>query len=163
MPEASGFRLRFLSRDGLGVCNTKSSAGPHVLLRGHEPRRTGWTDPERVAAYVYNTATGEGLDLRVPDAPFVIETFCMEDHGIVSGYRYSQSGAIEPILQSPSNIGAENWGLSTHRSTLYAVADAFSVPPLEDVRRLIHGLTDKFWCRADHEAVPKAGASGKAE
>src|ERR1017187_3304312 len=84
---------------------------PHILFWGHEPRpATGWTDPERVAAYVYNTATGQGLGWRVPNAPFVMETFCMGDHGIVSGYRADAGGKTEPVLLSPVNDAAVAWG-----------------------------------------------------
>jgi hypothetical protein len=36
------------------------------------------------------------LQWRVPDAPFVMETFCMGDHGIVAGYRTDAGGRIEP-------------------------------------------------------------------
>jgi hypothetical protein len=45
---------------------------PAVLFWGHEPRATGWTDPDLVAAWMYNTATGHGLQWRVPDAPWFV-------------------------------------------------------------------------------------------
>lgn len=81
---------------------------PHILFWGHQPRpATGWTDPERVGSYVDNTATGHGLEWRVPDAPFVMESFCTGDHGIVSGYRADPAGRIEPVLLSPRNDAAE--------------------------------------------------------
>lgn len=68
----------------IGVSEAAGMSRPHILFWGHEPRAaTGWTDPERVGSFVYNTATGQGLGWRVPDAPFVMETFCMGDHGIV--------------------------------------------------------------------------------
>jgi hypothetical protein len=58
----------------ISVCEAAGMARPHILFWGHEPRpATGWTDPERVGSYVYNTATGQGLGWRVPDAPFVME------------------------------------------------------------------------------------------
>ena len=107
------------------VCEAAGMSRPSVLFWGHEPRpATGWTDPERVAAYMYNTATGQGLQWRVPDAPFVMETFCMGDHGIVSGYRTDAAGQIQPVLLSPSNDAAEAWGLRLYRSTLYAFCAA---------------------------------------
>jgi hypothetical protein len=31
---------------------------------------------------VYNASTGEGFQWRVPDVPFISESFCMADHGI---------------------------------------------------------------------------------
>jgi hypothetical protein len=47
------------------VCEAAGMGRPHVLFWGHEPRSaTGWTDPERVGAYVYNTATGQAWDGR---------------------------------------------------------------------------------------------------
>ena len=68
------------------LCESAGMGRPTVLFWGHEPRlATGWTDPDVVAAYMYNTATGHGLEWRDPDVPFLMETFCMADHGIVSG------------------------------------------------------------------------------
>ena len=62
----------------VSVCEAAGMARPHILFWGHEPRpATGWTDAERVGSYVYNTAIGHGLGWRIPDAPFVMETFCM--------------------------------------------------------------------------------------
>lgn len=105
----------------IGMCEAEGMPRPNILFWGHEPRpATGWTDPERVGSYNYNTATGEGLGWRVPDAPFVMETFCMGDHGVVSGYRADEAGQTEPVLLSPRNDAAEAWGLRLYRFTLYA-------------------------------------------
>jgi hypothetical protein len=132
------------------LCEAEGMTRPHVLFWGHEPRpATGWTDPERVRSYVYNTATGQGLDWRVPDAPFIMETFCMGDHGIVSGYRADADGQTEPMLLSPRNDAAEAWGLRLYRSTLYAFCTALDtsrVLPDDDVRPLAHQVLDAFWC-----------------
>jgi hypothetical protein len=105
------------------LCEAAGMSRPAVLFWGHEPRTTGWTDP-RVAAYMYNTATGEGLRWRVPNVPFIMETFCMADHGIVSGYRKDATGTIHPELMSPDNKAARDWGLGLYRSVLYAFAMA---------------------------------------
>ncbi len=98
---------------------------------------------------MYNTATGHGLQWRVPDVPFIMETFCMADHGIVSGYRRDPGGPIRPELQSPRNDAAESWGLGLYRSVLYAFATALDpgagLPP-DDVRPLVHQVLDAFWC-----------------
>jgi hypothetical protein len=141
------------------VCEAKGMTRPHVLFWGHEPRpATGWTDPERVASYVYNTATGHGLQWRVPDAPFIMETFCMGDHGIVSGYRTGATGQAEPVLLSPRNDAAESWGLHLYRSTLYAFCAALDTGLSDhDVRPLIHQLMDAFWC---HPTLAEARAWG---
>ena len=132
------------------VCEAAGMSRPSALFWGHEPRPdTGWTDPERVAAYMYNTATGQGLQWRVPNAPFLMETFCMGDHGIVSGYRADASGKIEPVLLSPSNDAAEAWGLRLYRSTLYAFCAALKADgglPDDEVRPLVHQVMDAFWC-----------------
>jgi hypothetical protein len=132
------------------ICEAEGMTRPHVLFWGHEPRpATGWTDPERVGSYVYNTATGQGLQWRVPDAPFIMETFCMGDHGIVSGYRADAAGQTEPVLLSPGNNAAEAWGLRLYRSTLYAFCAALDtghVPPGDDVRPMVHQVLDAFWC-----------------
>ncbi len=132
------------------ICEAEGMTRPHVLFWGHEPRpATGWTDPERVGSYVYNTATGQGLRWRVPDAPFIMETFCMGDHGIVSGYRADAGGRTEPVLLSPRNDAAEAWGLQLYRSTLYAFCAALDTGrglPGDDVRPLAHQVMDAFWC-----------------
>ncbi|NKY27934.1 hypothetical protein [Nocardia gamkensis] len=128
------------------VCEAASFERPHVLFWAHELRPTGWTDPDRVAAYMYNTAAQQGAHWRVADAPFVVETFCMGDHGIVSGYQRTHVGQVEPILQSHNNRPAEEWGVSLYRSTLYAFADAVTDIP-DDPRPLIHELMNAFWCQ----------------
>jgi hypothetical protein len=132
------------------VCEAAGMHRPHVLFWGHEPRAaTGWTDSERVGSYMYNTGTGQGLGWRVPNAPFVMETFCMGDHGIVSGYRADAGGKTEPVLLSPVNDAAVAWGLRLYRSTLYAFCAALEGDGgLQggDVRPLVHEVTDAFWC-----------------
>jgi hypothetical protein len=131
------------------LCEAAGMSRPAVLFWGHEPRVTGWTDP-RVAAYMYNTATGEGLRWRVPDVPFIMETFCMADHGIVSGYRKDATGTIHPELMSPETNPARDWGLGLYRSALYAFATALGpareLPP-GDLRPVVHQVLDAFWCR----------------
>ena len=134
---------------------------PHILFWGHEPRAaTGWTDSDRMRAYVYNTTTGQDLEWRVPDAPFVMETFCVGDHGIVSSYRINGAGRIEPVLLSPANDAAEAWGLQLYRSTLYAFCTALSFDRGlrgDDVRPLVHQVMDAFWC---HPSLAEAVAWG---
>jgi hypothetical protein len=140
------------------MCEAEGMTRPDVIFWGHEPREaTGWTDPDRVAAYVYNTATGQGVQWRVPDAPFVMETFCMGDHGIVSGYRAGGAGRIEPVLLSAGNEAAKAWGLGVYRETLYAFCQALDPGgglPADDVRPLVHQVLEAFWCHpAEAEAL----------
>jgi hypothetical protein len=127
------------------VCEDAGQPRPHALLWGHEPRTSGWTDPDRVAGYLYNTATGAGLKWRVPDAPFLIETFCMADHGIVTGYQRTSTGAVEPVLQAIDNPAIQDWGLALYRAALYAFCAAFPVPTTGDARPVIHAVMDAFW------------------
>ena len=130
------------------LCEAAGMARPAVLFWGHEPRATGWTSAT-VAAYMYNTATGQGLAWRVPDAPFIMETFCMADHGIVSGYQTDAAGRVYPNLTSQANNAADAWGLELYRSALYAFVAA--LPPGREcheaeLRPVIHQLLDAFWC-----------------
>jgi hypothetical protein len=83
-----------------------------------------------------------------------METFCMGDHGIVSGYRKDDAGTIRPELLSPRNDAADAWGLGLYRSALYAFATALGPPrdlPSSDLRPLVHQLLDAFWCRPTQE------------
>jgi hypothetical protein len=142
------------------VCQTAGPGRPHALLWGHEPRPTGWTDPGRVAAYMYNTATGQGIQWRVPDAPFAIETFCMGEHGILTGYAHAPCGRIEPVLAAQVNTPAQAWGLRLYRAVLYAFCAALiSAGPIPDgdIRPLIWRVMDAFWC---HPTAAEARAWG---
>jgi hypothetical protein len=131
------------------VCEQAGMTRPHILFWGHEPRATGWTDPDRVTAWMYNTATGRGLRWRVPDAPFAVETFCMGDHGIVTGYTRAPDGQVEPVLAAPVNAPAQAWGLRLYRRVLYAFCDALTAtgPILDaDARPAVWRVMDAFWC-----------------
>lgn len=134
------------------MCEAAGMSRPAVLFWGHEPRSTGWTSPQ-VAAYMYNTATGQGLHWRVPDAPFIMESFCMADHGIVSGYRTDATGTVHPELMSPDNNAARAWGLDLYRSVLYAFAAELAhggeMQP-GDLRPAVNRVLDAFWCHPTH-------------
>jgi hypothetical protein len=107
---------------------------------------------------MYDTSRGEGLDLRVPDAPFIVETFCMGDHGILSGYRKTPAGRIEPILSAETNTAAVAWGLEVYRSVLYAFCDALDGGLDCDVRPLVHKVMDAFWCHPTREEAEAWGS-----
>jgi hypothetical protein len=136
------------------LCESAGMGRPTVLFWGHEPRRaTGWTDPDLVAAYMYNTATGHGLQWRVPDVPFLMETFCMGDHGIVSGYRKDATGKVRAEFLSRQNDAANTWGLPLYRSALYAFVAALNPArglPVDELRPLVHQLLEAFWCHPTH-------------
>jgi hypothetical protein len=123
---------------------------PYVFFWAHEPRSTGWTDPTRVRPYVYNTATGDGLDLRIPDTPYIVETFCMSDHGIVADYRRESDGHVEAIAEASTNPTVQAWGFDTFRSTIYEFCDRLEwcgVPPGApiELRPVISRLLRAFW------------------
>ncbi|MFI1919346.1 hypothetical protein [Nocardia sp. NPDC020380] len=129
---------------------TEGLPQPHVFFWAHEPRVTGWTDRDRVSAYMYNTDTKDGVDLRVPDTPFVIETFCMSDHGIVADFQRLKNGEIVPVLESETNQPVEAWGLKTVRHTIDGFCDALPTSAAKllattDVRPLISLLLHTFW------------------
>jgi len=134
----------------INLCESAGMGRPTVLFWGHEPRpATGWTDPDVVAAYMYNTATGHGAQWRVPNVPFVMETFCMGDHGIVSGYRKDAAGRVRAEFLSPLNEAANTWGLPLYRSALCAFAAALDSGhglPVGEQRPLVHQLLEAFWC-----------------
>lgn len=143
------------------VCEAAGMSRPTVLFWGHEPRdATGWTDPKRVAAFMYNTSTGHGLQWKVPDVPFVMETFCMGDHGTVSGYS-AEAGHVRPVLRSPRNDAAQAWGLKLYRSTLYAFCKALGATGglhNDDARPLVHQLLNAFWCHPTRAEARAWGA-----
>ncbi|MFF7941592.1 hypothetical protein ACFZC5_17915 [Nocardia gamkensis] len=140
------------------ACGITGPQRPHVLLWGYEPREVDPADFDQVAAYMYNTATGDGLQWRVPDAPYLIETFCMGDHGIVLSYSKTPAGPVQPVLQTSGNPTAEAWGLHTYRSTLYAFTEQLTEPPNQDLRPLIHQLMDSFWCHPSHSEAAAWGS-----
>ncbi len=132
---------------------------PHALLWGHEPRATGWTDPSHVAAWMYNTATEQGASRRVPDAPFLIETFCMGDHGVVTSYQRGPDGQITPILAASQNTPARNWGLPLYRKILYNISQSLTGRLGDsDIRPLVYDLMHTFWCSPTTEEAAAWGA-----
>jgi hypothetical protein len=141
----------------VSICEKAGLRRPHVLFWGHEPRITGWTDPGKIAAYMYNTATRSGLEWRVPDAPFIVETFCMGDHGIVSGYQRTSNG-VEPVLSSQTKPLATEWGIALYRSVLYAFCEALDSELNGDVRDLVHALMDAFWSHPAHAEAQAWGS-----
>ncbi len=131
------------------------------MFWGHEPRADGWTDPQRVAAYMYNTGTGQGMQWRVPDAPFAVETFCIGDHGIVTGYRQSADLTVDPVLASPDNPLARAWGMPLYRQALHAFCAALTTArpiPDDDARPMIWQVMDAFWTRPTRAEADAWGA-----
>lgn len=114
---------------GALTTTTRDLPQPAVFLWAHEPRASGWTDPARVKAYMYNTATGNGVDMRVPDTPYIVETFCMSDHGIVADYRPTPDGSVEAVTETSDNPAVTAWGFDVYRATIDRFCDALDLPP----------------------------------
>ncbi|GIE92186.1 hypothetical protein Are01nite_86660 [Actinoplanes regularis] len=55
-------------------------------------------------------STGAGVAERVPGTPYIIETFCISDHGITAGYRRGADGRVEAVAETPTNPAVEEWG-----------------------------------------------------
>jgi hypothetical protein len=109
---------------------------------------------------MYNAAIGQGMHWRIPDAPFAVETFCMGDHGIVTGYRRSAGPRIDPVLAAPDNPPARAWGLPLYRQALYAFCSALTSAgpiPDDDTRPAIWQVMDAFWT---NPTAAEAGAWG---
>jgi hypothetical protein len=109
---------------------------------------------------MYNTATGQGIQRRVPDAPFAIETFCMAGHGILTRYAQTPSGRIDPVLAAPVNVPAQAWGLRLYRAVLHAFCSALiTAGPIQDsdIRPDIWRVMDAFW---SHPTTAEARAWG---
>ncbi|GIE86821.1 hypothetical protein [Actinoplanes regularis] len=130
---------------------TTATAGlpqPQVFFWAHEPRESGWTDPARVHAFMYNTATGEGVTERVPDTPYIIETFCMSDHGIAAGYRRASDGRVDGIVETDTNPAVEEWGFGVFRETIYHFCEHLTDRDLvaaADSRDVIARVLRAFW------------------
>lgn len=132
---------------------------PRALLWGHEPRPHDWTDPQRIIAYMYNTAAEPGVRWRVPDAPFLVESLCMSDHGIVAGYQRANDGTVHAVLQSQTNPAAERWGLELYRRTLYEFCAQLDLDHVDhDVRPMIYAIMQAFWLQPSR-AEARAWAS----
>jgi hypothetical protein len=141
---------------------TEGLPQPRVFFWAHEPRPTGWTDRARLRPYMYNTATGDGIDLRVPDTPYIIEAFCMSDHGIVADYKRDRDGHIEGLAERSTNPAVEAWGFHVFRSTVDEFCDRleWSVSPTDvanDLRPVISRLLHDFWMTPTQ---PEAAAWG---
>ena len=123
---------------------------PTVFFWAHEPRATGWTDPDRLHSYMYDTGTGHGIDLRVPDTPYIIETFCMSDHGILADYTRDNAGRIVSITETADNPNVLAWGFDLYRSTIRAFCDALTADDLQEamtanLRPAIATVLSAFW------------------
>jgi hypothetical protein len=111
---------------------------------------------------MYNTATGEGLDLRVPDTPYIIETFCMPDHGIIADYQRGDDGRITGVPETPTSPAVQTWNFALYRQTIRAFCAALDLSATgdlaTDLRPLVSGLLHAFWITPTREEATAWGA-----
>jgi predicted HAD superfamily hydrolase len=50
--------------------------------------------------------------------PTLLEVFCAADHGSVRGYRRASGGDVEPVLHTPGNDLALQWGLGAQQEAI---------------------------------------------
>lgn len=132
------------------VLDSEGLALPHAYFWGHERRKTGGVAPEHVSPYMYNTAGDPGAQWRVPDSPYIIETFCMSDHSIVSGYREMADGTFTAELKE-SNTAVTAWGFGVYRATVRAFTEALDTKEAaEDIRPMLSSVLREFWTRPTH-------------
>lgn len=122
---------------------------PQIFYWGYAPSAMSSLPTDCVNGFMYNTARHDA-DYRMVDTTFVIETFCMSDHGIVSGYDLGLDGTITPELSTTDNPAVAHWGLDTYRQTIYAYCDAWRTNgglsvPRDVVRPLVQRLVEEFW------------------
>jgi hypothetical protein len=120
---------------------------PYVFMWGYEPRRDGWSVPAKLHAFMYETARAGGLRWRIPNAPFLVETFCMADHGVVTGLRREPSGLISACLQSHDNPAAKEWGATLYRTTLMAACEALDSINGGGVQPFVYDVMRTFWLK----------------
>lgn len=120
---------------------------PRVYFWGHEPRAAGWSD-ERLVAWMYDTGTGAGMSLRVPDTPYIIESFCMSDHGITADYLRGTDGSVQAVPASRDNPAVHQWGMPVFRATIRSFCEALLLPESwrrDDIRPAVSELLHRFW------------------
>ena len=121
------------------------NAQPQVLLWGYQPRTPDVLPRDHVAGYHFDLREPDGATRKVRDEPFLIETFCMSDHGIVDGYRRDEHGRITGSY-SPVNPAVEAWGLTRYRAQLFSLLDALENPAqLSRMPVTMHRLLETFW------------------
>jgi hypothetical protein len=149
----------------------KMLAALYRLLRrgGHDlPQSFFWgyeqqVEPQHLPdlhAWLYDSRAPHTMARHVTEAPYVIETFSMADHGLVTGYETDGGGEVHAVLATRDNPAAAAWGIATYRRYLSAFADALSLPldhAEMDVRPLIHELVSRFW---QHPTLIEAQAWG---
>jgi hypothetical protein len=140
------------------VLRQKGLALPHSFFFGYEQQVSPTLVPN-LAAWLYDSRDPATMACHVHEAPYVIETFSMADHGLVTGYERTPAG-YQATLATPDNPAATSFGIDYYRKCLYRFAEDFEAPPgglNDDARTLVHDLVTEFWTRP---TVPEARAWG---
>lgn len=140
-----------LADDGLSI--------PHVFFWGHEPLVSGGVDRALLHPYMYSTSGEPGVRWRVPGNPYIIETFCMSDHSIVSGYTRTGDARVAAELDE-TNAAVSNWGLAVYRAAVRAFCLGLQLPgasAVEDIRPVLSAVLRDFWTAP---TLAEAGAWG---
>jgi hypothetical protein len=79
----------------------------------------------------------------------MMEVFCAADHGLTLRFE-STDGHIQPVLKTPRNDRALEWGLATVQSAIVefvelALANSTVALDPEALRRPIDALLNEFW------------------
>jgi hypothetical protein len=118
---------------------------PQVLLWGYQPRRPNILPSEHVSSYHFDLREPHGILRKVRDEPFLIETFCMSDHGIVEGYQRNERGHIVGTYAT-GNPAVEAWGITRYRKQLFDLFDALNNPAqMSRMPKTTHRLLETFW------------------
>lgn len=105
-----------------------------------------------IEAFMYDSGRRTGMEYWLADTSFVIETFCMADHGVVTGYT-RDGGGVRPTMRTHDNPTADDWGLPFYRRCLYEGCEVLAELQEslgadvggDQVRSLVHTLLKAFW------------------
>ena len=121
------------------------SARPQVLLWGYQPRTADILPADHVSSYHFDLREPDGILRKVRDEPFLFETFCMSDHGIVNGYQRNDGGHITGKFP-PNNPAVNAWGLTRYRMQLFDLLGAIENPAqMSRMPITTHRLLRTFW------------------
>jgi hypothetical protein len=120
--------------------------GFYFALRNGEIKDTY---PVHREAYYLDEPRGYGYINQVPNLIALMEMFCAADHGTVIDF-IEANGRVQPLLKSPHNHKALEWGLSLMRQTMLGFADHLLldpdfVNPWADVRAALTQVLQAFW------------------
>ena len=131
---------------------------PQVMYFGYQPGTSSRLRNDLVHAYRFDMRDPRPERHRILDETFVIETFCMSDHGIVSGYERSPAGVVVGLYDE-KNPAVEAWGLARYRARIFDVLERLPDPTVTSrmpitTRRLL----EAFWLHPTPEEAQAWGS-----